>query len=105
MLYKIERRAPETEEEENPPLQLRTITLAALMREKLPVREQILSPILPSRSLGMLVAGRGVGKTHVGMGITYAISSGGKFMLWDAPQPRRALYVDGEMPQELLQER
>ena len=53
----------------------------------------------------MLVAGRGVGKTHVGMGITYAVSSGGEFMRWRAPRPRRALYVDGEMPQELLQER
>ena len=54
----------------------------------------------------LLIGGAsGVGKTHVGMGITYAISSGGKFMRWEAPRPRRALYVDGEMPQELLQER
>ena len=81
------------------------VTFGAFLRETLPLREQVLDPILQSRGLAMLVAGRGVGKTHVGMGITYAVSSGGEFMRWRAPRPRRALYVDGEMPQELLQER
>ena len=88
-----------------PPLVFNVVTFGAFLREKLPIREQVLDPILQSRGLAMLVAGRGVGKTHVGMGITYAVSSGGEFMRWRAPRARRALYVDGEMPQELLQER
>lgn len=82
-----------------------TVTLAGLLRETLPRRELILGPIIPVRGLAMLFAGRGTGKTHVGMGISYAIASGAKFLRWSAAKPRRVLYVDGEMPQEALQER
>lgn len=89
----------------DPPLALSTVTLADFLQEKLPPREQVLSPILPVRGLAMLFAGRGVGKTHVGMGIAYAVACGGEFLRWRAPKPRRVLYVDGEMSQELLQER
>jgi len=53
----------------------------------------------------MLYAKRGVGKTHVALGIAYAVASGGQFLRWQASQPRNVLYVDGEMPARLLQER
>ena len=87
------------------PISYNTVTLAALRREKLPRREMILAPILPQKGLAMLFAGRGTGKTHVALGIAYAIASGGKFLRWHADKPRPVLYVDGEMPQEALQER
>jgi RecA-family ATPase len=90
-------------EDEN--LNFETVTLAGLLRETLPRRELILAPIIPVRGLAMLFAGRGTGKTHVGMGMGYAIASGATFLRWHAAQPRRVLYVDGEMPQEALQER
>jgi putative DNA primase/helicase len=53
----------------------------------------------------MLHAWRGVGKTHVALGIAYAVASGGTFLKWKAPRPRRALYLDGEMPAVAMQER
>jgi RecA-family ATPase len=45
----------------------------------------------------MLYGQRGLGKTHVALGIAYAVASGGAFLRWRAPVPRRVLYVDGEM--------
>jgi putative DNA primase/helicase len=86
-------------------IRLTTISLNEFVNLNLPKREYILSPILPARSLAMLYAGRGVGKTRVGMGLSYAVASGGGFLRWEANKPRRVVYVDGEMPAELMQER
>ena len=84
---------------------LKVFTLADFVNEKLPAREQIMSPILPVGGLAMIYAARGVGKTHVAMGIAYAVAFGGEFLRWRAPKPRRVLYLDGEMPARLMQER
>lgn len=46
----------------------------------------------------MIYAPRGVGKTHVALGIAYAVTSGGQFLGWQASKPRGVLYLDGEMP-------
>ena len=53
----------------------------------------------------MIHGSRGVGKTHVGVGIAIAVTSGGKFLRWEAKKPRGVLYIDGEMPAVVLQER
>jgi putative DNA primase/helicase len=37
--------------------------------------------------------------------MAYAVATGGRFLKWQAPQPQNVLYVDGEMPGRLLQER
>jgi hypothetical protein len=65
--------------------------------EKLPPREMLLSPFLEAKSLGMIHAWRGVGKTHVMLGMAVAQASGGKFLNWHAPKASRVIYVDGEM--------
>jgi putative DNA primase/helicase len=57
------------------------------------------------RSLLMLFAARGVGKTYVGHGIAYAVASGGTFLRYKAERPAKVLLIDGEMPAELLQSR
>ena len=81
------------------------INLADFAAEALPQRQYVLAPILPERGLTMLYAPRGVGKTQVAFNIGWAVACGQPFLRWYAPKPRRVLYVDGEMPQELLQER
>ena len=53
----------------------------------------------------MLYAKRGIGKTHMGLGVAFAVASGGKFLKWVAPKPRKVLFIDGEMPAVALQER
>jgi hypothetical protein len=70
-----------------------------------PPREYVLFPVLPSKGLAMLFAARGVGKTHVGLGLAYAVASGGRFLRWHASAPRKVFYIDGEMPAAALQER
>lgn len=77
----------------------------AFLSLKLPPREFVLAPILPAKGLAMLYGERGLGKTHVAVGIAHAVASAGSIFQWHAPEPRSVLYVDGEMPAETLQER
>ena len=83
----------------------RTIALQELQTMDLPERVMVLSPIIPTKGLAMIYAARGVGKTQIGLGASYAVATGGSFLKWTAPQPRRVLYVDGEMPARALQDR
>jgi putative DNA primase/helicase len=84
---------------------LRPLDLKAFLQLSIKPREMLLDPILPEKGLAMLYAARGTGKTHVALGIVYAVATGGKFLKWSAPRPRCALLIDGEMPAAALQER
>ena len=86
-------------------LRFETVTLAELLSKELPARENILAPWLPCQGLAMIHAPRGVGKTHIALGIAYAVACGGKFLKWRAETPRNVLIIDGEMPAVVLQER
>lgn len=81
------------------------IGLHDFLARELPPREEILSPWLLSQSLSMIYSWRGVGKTHVALGIAYAIAAGGSFLGWKAEKARKVLYIDGEMPGSALQAR
>ncbi len=70
-----------------------------------PKRESLLDPILPARSLSMLYAPRGLGKTLLGLSIGLTVAGGSSLLRWSTSTPRRVLYVDGEMPLASLQER
>jgi hypothetical protein len=84
--------------------QLRAVSIEELLAMQIKPREMVLAPFLPSQGLAELYSERGVGKTHVGLGIAYAVSTGGKFLRWTAPKPRGVLYIDGEMPASTLRE-
>ena len=84
---------------------IKVVTAEELLRLELPPRQNILAPWMASQSLGMIYAPRGVGKTLVSLEISYAVSSGGKFLSWEAPAPKGVLFIDGEMPAVVLQER
>ena len=81
------------------------LTTDDLLSRIFPPRELTLSPWLPSKGLVLIYGARGIGKTHLTLGCGYAISSGGGFLRWRAPAPRRVLIIDGEMPAVTLQER
>lgn len=85
------------------PLQALDAHELALMQFK--VREVILDPWLHSQDLCMIFSARGIGKTHFGLTIAYAISTAGKFGKWSASTPRRVLYLDGELPGSVMQKR
>jgi len=85
--------------------QIKIVTIGEFMAMEIPPREEILSPVFLTQSLNMAHAYRGIGKTHIALGMAYAVASGGKFLKWTAPKPRRVLYLDGEMPACALQSR
>jgi putative DNA primase/helicase len=68
-------------------------------------RDVVLAPIVPAQGLAMLYGQRGVAKTFVATGIAHAVATGGMFLRWAAPERRKVLLVDGEMPAIALQER
>ncbi|MBD3272983.1 AAA family ATPase [Candidatus Dependentiae bacterium] len=84
---------------------IQVVSMEDFLNMKIPEREIILNPFLPSQGLALLYAKRGVGKTHVALGIAYAVASGSQFLKWNAPVPKKVLYIDGEMPAILMQER
>jgi len=84
---------------------VRVYTVADLLALKLQPRQRLLEPWLTAKSLSMLYAPRGSGKTHVALGIAFAVATGGEFLRWRASSPAGVLVVDGEMPLAALQER
>lgn len=68
-------------------------------------RENILSPWLRVQGLVMIYAPRGIGKTHIALNIAYAVTTNTSFLGWQPTKARGVLYLDGEMPATLMQER
>ena len=87
------------------PPRLRPLTAAEFLMLNLPPRGLILDPWLPTQGLAMIHSARGVGKTHLALGIAYAVATGSRLLGWTAPEPRRVTYLDGEMPAATMQTR
>lgn len=87
------------------PKTLKAISVGDFLHLDIRPREMVLGPIIPTQGLVMVYAARGIGKTHVSLGIAFAVAIGGTFLRWVAPKPRRVLFVDGEMPAVAMQER
>lgn len=84
---------------------IRAVDVHSLAKMQFKSREPLLMPWLHSQDLCMVYAPRGVGKTHFCLAIAYAIASGGTFLGWTAPKPRKVLYLDGELPGAVMQRR
>jgi AAA domain len=70
-----------------------------------PAREMIVDPFIPTSSINLLFAARGIGKTWVALSLAAALASGHDFLGFEVRKPRGVLYVDGEMPLAALKER
>ena len=75
------------------------------LSKDIPPRKHLMMPWFPAQGLAMVHAYRGVGKTFFGLSVGYAVSSGGEFLSWEAPEPAGVLILDGEMPAVAMQER
>lgn len=84
---------------------IKALDLHELAKMQFKARQPLLSPWLHSQDLCMLFAARGVGKTHFAMAISYAVATGGSFLSWQADKPRKVLYLDGELPGNVMQTR
>ena len=85
-------------------LSLVCVNIAELLTRELPPIKPLIGPI-GEQSLSMVYAWRGVGKTHFSLNLANAVAIGGSFLGWEAPQPAKILYVDGEMPGAAIQTR
>jgi len=83
----------------------KTMCIHELANYKFKPREPILSPWLKSQDLCMVYAARGIGKTHFAISVAYAVATGTDFLKWKADKPRKVLYLDGELPGVVLQQR
>lgn len=91
--------------DQEPDEEVRALTMAELLDRSFPPREHLLSPWLATGSLVMIHAQRGAGKTRFVMSAAYAVASGQPMLDWNVSRPVRVLYVDGELPATLLQQR
>jgi hypothetical protein len=81
------------------------ITSSELHSLTLKPRQKLLGDWFCEGDLGFIFAFRGVGKTWFALGIAQALSRGGKLGDWQAPAPVKVLYIDGEMPPDLMRDR
>jgi putative DNA primase/helicase len=81
------------------------LDIATFLQKEFPPRSNLLSPWLPAQGLTMAYAYRGVGKTFFALSVAYTVAAGGSYLGWDAPVPAGVLYLDGEMPGPVMQER
>ena len=69
-------------------------------------RDYVISPVFPTQGIVMCHAWRGTGKTYLGLELAHSIAMGPRPVFsWNVPRKRKVLYVDGEMPDNALQER
>lgn len=84
---------------------LSILTAGALLAADLAPRRDLLAPLLRSGTAALVYGPTGIGKSFFALGIAWAVAAGGSFLGWQAPRPRRVLYVDAEMGAAELRER
>ena len=83
----------------------KSLSIAELLTMELPERKCLLDPWLPEQGLAMVFAPRGIGKSWFAMQVALSVATGTNFLNWEVPEPRRVLFLDGEMPLAVIQER
>lgn len=68
-------------------------------------RALLVDPWCAEGDFGIIYAFRGVGKTWLAMLIAKAVSEGGSLGDWDTHGRAKVLYIDGEMPADLMRDR
>jgi hypothetical protein len=81
------------------------VTSSELNNLQLVPRKKLLGDWFCEGDLGFIFAFRGVGKTWLALAIAQALSTGGKLGEWQAREAVKVLYVDGEMPPDLMRSR
>lgn len=71
----------------------------------IPEPRRLLGDLLTTTTRVFLVGRTGLGKTMLALGIAAGVASGTGFLQWPAGRPARVMYLDGEMPAELIKPR
>ena len=81
------------------------VTSSELHDLELIPRKKLLGDWFCEGDLGFIFASRGVGKTWLALAIAQALSTGGQLGEWAARASVKVLYIDGEMPPDLMRSR
>src|SRR5262249_40324320 len=81
------------------------VTSSELHDLQLTPRKKLLDEWFCEGDLGFIFAFRGVGKTWLALAIAQALATGGKLGDWKADKAVKVLYVDSEMPPDLMRKR
>jgi hypothetical protein len=71
----------------------------------LPSPDYLLGDLVTTTSRLLLIGPTGIGKTNLGLAISFAMAMGSSFLHWAARRPGRVLYIDGEMSPRLMKDR
>ena len=97
--------APEPPPAEAMPGLREHLAIEAWVERPMPPPDRLLGDLLTTTSRMFLVGRTGLGKTMLGFAIACGIASGQGFLHWRSGRPARVLYIDGEMPGELIKSR
>jgi hypothetical protein len=81
------------------------VTSSELAGLTLSPRQRLLGDWFCEGDQGMIYAYRGVGKTWLALMMAKALSQAGSVGEWQAHAPTKVLYIDGEMPADLMRAR
>src|SRR5262249_2079601 len=92
----------ETIDDVKPPI----TSLDEWIKRELPAPDYLLGQWLTTTTRCLLWAPTGIGKTMFGISLAMRVTAGANFLHWrGSGEPRRTLYIDGEMSRRLLRER
>jgi hypothetical protein len=80
------------------------LSINAWLSWDIPEAIRLAGPI-NSDSKVYVIAATGVGKTMFGMALAAHLAAGKDFCAWKVPEPKRVLYIDGEMGARLIKDR
>ncbi len=81
------------------------LSIDAWTTRPMPSPDRLLGDLVTTTTRVFLVGRTGLGKTLVGLGMALGMATGEGFMHWRAGRAARVLYLDGEMPGELIRQR
>jgi AAA domain len=83
----------------------RLLSIEAWAKRDIPSPDRLLGDLITKTTRMFLVGRTGLGKTLLGLAIAAGIASGQGFLHWSSSRPARVVYLDGEMPAELIKPR
>lgn len=89
----------------SPDISTLALTPAAWAARELPATDHLLGELFSTTCRALLVADTGLGKTMFAVALAFAMHLGRGFLHWSSRRNARVLFVDGEMPRDLMQER
>jgi len=81
------------------------LSVEAWAGRDIPEPDRLLGDLVTRTTRTFLVGRTGLGKTLLGLAMAAGVASGRGFLHWPSSRPARVLYLDGEMPAELIKPR